>query len=145
MKVVKSPDTALVTIEEQIHLIRSQRIILSMDLARFYGVSAKRLNEQVKRNRERFPKDFLFQLTDQEVSNLRSQNATLEKGRGQHAKYLPYAFTEHGAVMAANVLNSPLAIEASILIVRAFIRMREVIYEHGELNLIRIIGGFDKC
>lgn len=130
----KYPDTSLVTIEERIHLIRGQRVVLGGDLASFYGVSAKRLTEQVKRNRARFPKDFLFQLTDQEVSSLRSQNATLEKGRGQHAKYLPYAFTEHGAVMAANVLNSAVAIEASILIVRAFIRMREVIHEHGDLK-----------
>ena len=74
------------------------------------------------------------QLTNQEVSNLRSQIATLDKGRGQHSKYLPYAFTEHGAVMAANVLNSQIAIEASILIVRAFIRMREIILEHGDLK-----------
>lgn len=131
---VKSPDISFVTIEERIHSIRGQRVVLSTDLAKFYGVSAKRLNEQVKRNKGRFPKDFLFRLTDQEVDNLRSQNATLEKGRGQHAKYLPYAFTEHGAVMAANVLNSPVAIEASILIVRAFIRMREVIHEHGDLK-----------
>lgn len=91
-------------------------------------------NEQVKRNKRRFPKDFLFQLTDRELGGLRSQNATLEKGRGQHSKYPPYAFTEHGDVMAANVLNSPVAIEASILIVRAFIRMREVIHEHGDLK-----------
>jgi hypothetical protein len=134
MKVAMSRDTSIVTIEEQIHLIRGQRVVLGTDLARFYGVSAKRLNEQVKRNKVRFPKDFLFQLTDQEVNTLRSQNATLEKGKGKHAKYLPYAFTEHGAVMAANVLNSPVAIEASILIVRAFIRMREVIQEHSDLK-----------
>jgi len=134
MKDTKSLDTSLVTIEEQIHPIRGQRVVLSTDLARFYGVSAKRLNEQVKRNKGRFPRDFLFQLTVQEVEALRSQNATLEMGKGKHAKYLPYAFTEHGAVMAANVLNSPVAIEASILIVRAFIRMREVIHEHADLK-----------
>lgn len=134
MKDIISSDTSLVTIEEQIHLIRGRRVVLSTDLAKFYGVSAKRLNEQVKRNKERFPRDFLFQLTDQEVNSLRSHYATLEKGKGQHAKYLPFAFTEHGAVMAANVLNSPVAIEASILIVRAFIRMREVIYEHSDLK-----------
>jgi hypothetical protein len=135
MKDIMSSDTSLVTIEEQIHLIRARRVVLSTDLAKFYGVSAKRLNEQVKRNRERFPMDFLFQLTDQEVNSLRSQNATLNAGkRGYNIKYLPYAFTEHGAVMAANVLNSPVAIEASILIVRAFIRMREVIYEHSDLR-----------
>jgi hypothetical protein len=80
IKSTTSPDTSLVTIEEQIHLLRGQRVVLSTDLAKFYGVSAKRLNEQVKRNRERFPKDFLFSLTDQEVSNLRSQLATSSWG-----------------------------------------------------------------
>lgn len=134
MKDVAAADTSLVAIEEAIHFVRGQRVVLSPDLAKFYGVSAKRLNEQVKRNKARFPNDFLFQLTAEEVDTLRSQNATLERGRGQHAKYLPYAFTEHGAVMAANVLNSQVAIEASILIVRAFIRMRAVIQEHGDLK-----------
>ena len=128
------PDATLVSIEAQIHLIRGLRVVLSSDLAKFYGVSTKRLNEQINRNKGRFPRDFLFQLTVQEVVLLRSQSATIEKGRGQHAKYLPYAFTEHGAVMAANVLNSQVAIDASILIVRAFIRMREVIHEHGDLK-----------
>ncbi len=128
------PDATLVSIEAQIHLIRGLRVVLSSDLAKFYGVSTKRLNEQINRNKGRFPRDFLFQLTVQEVVLLRSQSATIEKGRGQHAKYLPYAFTEHGAVMAANVLNSQVAIDASILIVRAFIRMREVIHGHGDLK-----------
>lgn len=131
-----SSDSSLVAIEGQIHLIRGRRVVLSADLAKFFGVSAKRLNEQVKRNKERFPADFMFQLTDQEVNSLRSQIATLNAGkRGYNIKYLPYAFTEHGAVMAANVLNSPVAIEASIIIVRAFIRMREVISEHTELRV----------
>ncbi len=139
---------SLVTVEGRIHLIRGQRIILSTDLAKLYGVSAKRLNEQVKRNKARFPSDFLFQLTEPESEALRSQNATLEMGRGKYSKYLPYAFTEHGAVMAANVLNSPLAIDASILIVRAFIHMREVINEHHDLRgrlreiEIRLAKGF---
>ena len=99
---------AVVTIEERIHLIRAQRVVLTKNLAELYGVTTYRLNEQVTRNRERFPPDFMFQLTIQEVSALRSQSAILEKnGRGKHPKYLPYAFTEHGAVMAATVLNSP--------------------------------------
>jgi len=135
MSHIRPPDISLVAIEDRVYLVRGQRIILGTDLAKFYGVSSKRLNEQVNRSKGRFPKDFLFQLTKQEVATLRSQFATLEpKGRGQHSKYLPYAFTEHGAVMAANVLNSPIAIEASILIVRTFIRMREIILEHGDLK-----------
>ena len=96
------------TIADKIFLIRGQKVMLDRDLAELYGVSTKRLNEQVKRNRERFPEDFMFQLTREEgnaLLALRSQNATLK--RGQHLKYSPYAFTEHGAFMAANVLNSP--------------------------------------
>ena len=106
--------------------VRGQAVILDSDLAGLYGVPTKRLNEQVKRNKERFPEDFMFQLTRDEANDwqrLRSQNATLK--RGQHRKYLPYAFTEHGAIMAANVLNSPRAVEMSVFIVRAFVKMRE--------------------
>jgi hypothetical protein len=94
-------------IEKSILLIRGEKVILDTDLAKLYGVSTKRLNEQVKRNRERFPKDFMFQLTIEEArstQHLRSQFATLK--RGQHLKYRPHAFTEHGALMAANVLAS---------------------------------------
>ena len=108
--------------------IRDQKVVLDSDLAAIYGVPAKRLNEQVKRNSDRFPDDFCFQLTREEWGNivvLRSQNATLKKGRGQHRKYLPYAFTEHGAIMAANVLNSPRAVQMSVFVVRAFIKMRQ--------------------
>lgn len=90
-----------------IRCIRDQRAILDSDLACLYGVPIKRLNEQVRRNLERFPKDFAFHLTAEEWSSLRSQIATLETGRGQHQKYPPYAFTEHRALMAATVLNSP--------------------------------------
>jgi hypothetical protein len=95
-------------IEECIYTVRGQRVMLDADLAAVYGVTTKRLNEQVKRNSDRFPDDFLFQLTQEEVLELwrsRSQIATLK--RGQNIKYVPYAFTEHGAIMAANVLNSP--------------------------------------
>ena len=99
-----------------------------------YGVTTKRLNEQVKRNIDRFPGDFMFQLTKEEYESLRSQFATLKPtGRGRHRKYLPYVFTEHGAVMLANVLNSPVAIRASIQVVRAFIRLREILATHKEL------------
>jgi hypothetical protein len=108
--------------------------MIDRDLAELYGVSTKRLNEQVKRNRERFPEDFMFQLTRDEgkaLLHLRSQNATLK--RGQHLKYAPYAFTEHGAFMAANVLNSPVAVRASIQVVRAFVRLREMLATHKDL------------
>jgi hypothetical protein len=90
-------------------MLRGQRVILDAELAALYGVETKRLNEQVRRNIERFPQDFMFQLNDQEQASLRSQIATLKTGRGQHRKYAPFAFTEHGAIMAATVLNSPRA------------------------------------
>ena len=108
--------------------------MLDADLARLYGVRPKRLNEQVKRNRARFPDDFMFQLTHEEAGMLlasRSQSATLK--RGQNIKYAPYAFTEHGAVMLAAVLNSPVAIDASIQVVRAFVRLRAMVAVHAEL------------
>ncbi|MBC7380300.1 MAG: ORF6N domain-containing protein [Burkholderiaceae bacterium] len=89
------------------------------------GVCIGARNEQVKRNAARFPVDFMFQLTEDEAAFLRSQNATLKTGRGQHHKYLPYVFTEHGAIMAAMVLNSPRAVEVSDYVVRAFVRLRE--------------------
>ena len=90
------------------------------ELATLYEVSTKRFNEQVRRNRKRFPVDFMFQLTVEETSSLRSQFATLKVGRGQHRKYMPYVFTEHGAIMAATILNSPHAIEMSVYVVRAY-------------------------
>ncbi len=95
--------TVLEPIEPLIREIRGERVMLDSDLARVYGVPTKRLNEQVRRNAERFPPDFLFRLTANESDSLRSQIATLKSGRGQHRKFLPYAFTEHGAIMAANV------------------------------------------
>ena len=121
--------------------------MLDADLAALYGVTTKRLNEQVKRNRDRFPDDFMFVLTADEAARLksqiaaskddmalRSQNATLKKGRGRHRKYLPYVFTEHGAVMLANVLRSRVAVEASIQVVRAFVQLRELALTHAELG-----------
>jgi hypothetical protein len=110
-----------------IRTIRGQRVILDADLARIYGVPTHRLNEQVKRNAKRFPPDFLFQLTKEEADSLRSQIAILKSGRGQHRKFLPYAFTENGAIMAANVLNSPEAVRMSVFVVRAFVQMRELL------------------
>jgi phage regulator Rha-like protein len=90
-------------------------------------VSTKRFNQQVRRNRKRFPADFMFQLTAEETGSLRSQIATLKASRGQHRKYSPYVFTEHGAIMAATILNSPRAIEMSVYVVRAFVQLREML------------------
>ena len=104
--------------------IRGQAVILDADLATLYAVSTKRLNEQVKRNKERFPEDFVFQLSWEEAKRSRSQNATLKRGR--NVKYRPYAFTEHGAVMAANVLKSDQAIQMSVAVVRAFVKLRRM-------------------
>ena len=117
----------------QILTLRSQRVMLDSELAALYGVETKRLNEQVNRNRERFPADFLLQLTDLETEALRSQFATLKPGRGRHRKYRPVAFTEHGAIMAATVLNSPRAVAMSVYVVRAFVRARELIQSNTEL------------
>jgi phage regulator Rha-like protein len=119
-------------IEQRILLIRGQKVMIDSDLAELYGVTIKRLNEQVRRNPQRFPPDFVFQLTAEEHSALRSHFATLKTGRGQHRKYLPYAFTEHGAIMAANVLNSEQTIEVSVYVVRAFVRLREMIASNKE-------------
>ena len=118
-------------IEEMIYLIRSQRVMLDFDLARIYGVTTKRLKEQFRRNTQRFPGDFAFQLTNQELINLRPQIATSCLHGG--LRYLPMAFTEHGALMLASVLNSPTAVEASVRVVRAFVLMREQLAAHKEL------------
>jgi hypothetical protein len=106
--------TEVETITHAIREIRGQRVLLDAELAALYGVTTKRLNEQVRRNLDRFPADFMFQLTAEEAGALRSHSATLKTGRGQHRKYPPFAFTEHGAIMAATVLNSPRAVEMSI-------------------------------
>jgi hypothetical protein len=127
-------------IEKAIFLIRGEKVILDADLAALYGVTTKRLNEQVRRNRERFPEDFMFQLTPEEqasvtdpivASNLRSQIATSRSHGGR--RYLSYAFTEHGALMAANVLSSERAVEASVEVVRVFVRLRQMLASNAEL------------
>lgn len=117
-------------IESRILLIRSHRVMLDSDLAELYGVTTKRLNEQVKRNKERFPADFMFQLTSEETKSLRSQIATSKRGG---RRYRPYAFTEHGAIMAASVLNTHRAIEVSVYVVRAFVKLRQVLRTHKQL------------
>ena len=119
-------------VESNILQVRGHRVILDSDLAKLYGVEVKRLNEQVKRNVRRFPDDFMLRLSLEEAANLRSQIATSSSGHGGR-RYRPYAFTEHGAIMAASVLNSERAIEMSIFVVRAFVRMRETLAANQEV------------
>ena len=132
-------------IEKSIYLIRGQKVILDSDLAAIYGIPTFRFNEAVKRNRDRFPGDFMFQLTREELGILISQNAISKPGRGGR-RTLPYVFTEHGAVMAANILKSPLAVQMSIIVVRAFIKMREMLIEQRDLakKLINLENKYDK-
>lgn len=139
---------AVPSIENKIHTIRGQKVMLDSDLAEIYGVLTWRLNEQVKRNIDRFPPDFMFRLKEREFDILRSQFASSNKGRGGR-RYLPYVFTEHGAVMLASVLNSPRAVEASIFVVRAFVKMREILSVHKEFarklkQLERQVAGHDE-
>jgi hypothetical protein len=125
-------------ISKAIYWVRNQKVLLDSELAEMYGVEIKRLNEQVKRNLDRFPEDFMFQLTEEEWQNLkshfetlnesdslRSQIATLESGRGKHRKYLPFVFTEQGVAMLSSVLNSPTAIQVNISIMRVFVKLRQ--------------------
>lgn len=119
-------------VEPQILTIRGQKVILDSDLARLYAVPTSRFNEAVKRNRNRFPPDFMFQLTYQEVRSLISQNAISNSRGGRRT--LPYAFTEHGAVMAANILKSDHAVQMSVLVVRAFVRIRRMLASREELS-----------
>jgi hypothetical protein len=122
----------VVPIESRITILRHQKVILDTALAELYRVPVKRLNQQVNRNRERFPSDFMFQLTPREFAALRLQFATSNKGRGGR-RSLPYAFNEHGAIMAATVLNSDQAVEMSVFVVRAFVRLREMLAANREL------------
>jgi phage regulator Rha-like protein len=129
----KKNSTALESVEPLIRMIRGERVILDSDLAVIYGVKTKILNRAVKRNLEKFPSDFMFQLTAKEFKSLRFQFGTLKTGRGQHRKYFPYVFSEHGAIMAANVLNSPQAVQMSVFVVRAFVKMRGAFSDSREL------------
>jgi hypothetical protein len=136
MSMATNDQTMLVPVEsiaQSILVLRGQKVIIDTDLATLYGATTKRFNEQVRRNLERFPADFMFQLNEAEWESLRSQFATLKAGRGQHRKYLPYAFTEHGAIMAATILNSPRATEVSVYVVRAFVALREMLAGNKEL------------
>jgi len=125
-------------IASRILLVRGQKVMLDADLAALYGVKTKRFNEQVRRNRDRFPVDFMFRLTDQELKNLRSQIATSSlRGRQMNwggQRYRPFAFTEHGAIMAATILSTPRATEVSVFVVRAFVHLREMVAANKELS-----------
>lgn len=126
------PKATAQIIERKIYLVRGQKIMLDSDLAELYGVTTKRFNEQVRRNTDRFPGDFMFQLSSDEFESLRSHFATSSLKHGGR-RYLPYAFTEHGALMAASVLNTQRAIDVSIYVVRAFVKLREMIASHKDL------------
>jgi hypothetical protein len=146
------PEQMLATperVRRAILILRGRRVILDSDLAALYGVRVKRLNEQVKRNAARFPEDFVFRLTPEEFGSLRSQFATTKTERRGGRQSLPYAFTEHGALMAASVLSSPKAVAMSILVVRAFVRLRHHLAAHHQLvttlgELERRISTHDK-
>ena len=140
MKIIKS-------IQNRIYEIRGERVMLDRDLAALYKVETKALNLAVKRNLKRFPKDFMFQLTQDEweflrfqietlenSNSLRSQNETLKKGRGQHTKYLPYVFTEQGVAMLSGILNSDKAIAMNIAIMRAFVEVRRILIEENDVR-----------
>ena len=139
-------------IEDQIYTVRGKRVMMDADLARLYGVTTKRLNEQVRRNADRFPEDFAFNVTNQEFANLRSQIATSSEAFGGHGgrRYQPRVFTEHGAIMAAAVLNTPRAVEVSVFVVRAFVKLRELAMAHKEIrakldDLERKVTGHDQA
>ncbi|TAK66774.1 MAG: ORF6N domain-containing protein [Bacteroidetes bacterium] len=135
-KSTSNPTSQLIpleTIEKKIFLIRGQKVMLDKDLAELYGVTTKRLNEQVRRNVTRFPDDFMFQLSEHEYESLRSHFATLKKGRGKHRKYLPLVFTEQGVAMLSSVLNSERAITVNVAIMRAFVRLRDLLSSNKEL------------
>jgi phage regulator Rha-like protein len=131
-KTVKAEIILTERIEKKIYLIRNQKVMLDNDLAELYGVETKILNKAVSRNSERFPKDFIFQITKEEWENLRFQFGTSKKSRGGR-RYLPYAFTEQGVAMLSSVLKSKRAIQVNIQIMRAFVKLREILSTHKEL------------
>lgn len=141
---------APLNVETKILEIRSERVMLDRDLAAVYGVTTGALNQAVKRNRDRFPDDFVFHLTSEEAEEVRrSRSQSVILKRGQNIKYLPWVFTEHGALMAATVLNSPLAVEMSVFVVLAFVRLREYARGHAEISkrldaLERKVTGHDE-
>jgi len=135
------------SIQNRIYVIRGERVMLDRDLAALYEIDTKLLNQSVKRNIKRFPSDFMFQLTKEEFDSLRLQivtsrnqeplrlqNVTLKEGRGQHSKYLPYAFTEQGVAMLSGVLHSDKAINMNISIMRAFVEIRHIVFKQSDLS-----------
>ena len=144
LRMPKRGGTPAFVVESRILILRHRRVILDVDIAHLYGVPVKRLNEQVKRNQERFPSDFMFQLTRKEHAALRSQIATSKKTRGGR-RYTPYALTEHGAIMAATVLNSKRAVRMSVFVVRAFVRLREMLATNRRLagKIAELENGLD--
>ena len=132
----KNKDMTPVPVERitsSILFLRGHRVIIDRDLAAIYGVETRTLNQAVKRNAERFPEDFRFQLTAEEAMTSRSQTVILKNGRGRNIKFLPFAFTEHGAIQAANVLSSPRAVLMGIHVVRAFVQLRDLLASNKEL------------
>ena len=122
-------------VQQMIHVIRGERVILDRDLAALYGVETKNLKRQVKRNIERFPADFMIELSREEYNSLRCQNGTIENGRGEHSKYLPYAFTENGVAMLSSVLTSEVAVQVNIQIMRAFTWLRQTFSAIAETTI----------
>lgn len=120
-------------VRRRILVLRGQKVLLDRDLAALYEVEVRTLNQAVGRNIERFPQDFMFQITDEEAAILRSQSVILRSGHGKHAKYLPYAFTEQGVAMLSSVLRSPRAIQVNIEIMRAFVSLRAMVVAHHDL------------
>jgi phage regulator Rha-like protein len=136
IKTPKIVQTIEVTqVQQLIHIVRGERMILDRDLAMLYGVETKNLKRQVKRNLSRFPSDFMVELTREEYNSLRCQNGTIGNGRGEHSKYLPYAFTENGVAMLSSVLTSEIAVQVNIQIMRAFTMMRKTLSVINETTL----------
>jgi hypothetical protein len=131
--VPQPPADSLPEVTPRILEVRGQRVLLDSDLAVLYGVTTKRLNEQVRRNAAKFPPDFILELSNQELAILRSQIATLRSGHGQHRKHPTIAFTEHGAIMAATILNSPRAVQMSVYVVRAFVKLRQALASNAAM------------
>jgi hypothetical protein len=134
-KAIKSlmiPDELVIN---KIYIIRGHKVMLDRDLAELYQVETRTLNQAVRRNIDRFPEDFMFQLTEEEWQSLRSQFVILKTGRGQHSKFLPFAFTEQGVAMLSSVLNSETAIRVNIQIIRVFTRMRQMLLTHKDILL----------
>ena len=129
---ISKPPLRAEDISQRIHTIRGHRVMLDADLAELYGVTTKVFNQAIQRNMDRFPEDFMFRLTEEEFSDLRSQFVTSKKGRGGR-RYLPYVFTEQGVAMLSGVLNNPRAVQVNIAIMRAFVRLRRMLVSHEEL------------